>query len=109
MKIEGEITSDEDLFVEGNIEVKILAIKHEQLIGKSGQLKPKITAGLVRVEGTVIEDISGMEQVVMSKTGSVIGNIQSPSVTLEVGAKFKGSIEMDPGDQGSCLSPHYLI
>lgn len=54
---------------------------------------------MVRIEGTVKGDISGVEQVVISKTGNVHGNIQSPRVTLEDGAKFKGSIEMDPGDQ----------
>jgi hypothetical protein len=28
----------------------------------------------------------------------VLGNIDAPRVTLEDGAKFKGSIEMDPGE-----------
>ena len=99
VKVEGQITSDEDLFFEGSLEGTILAINHEVLIGKSGHLKANITAGVVRIEGTVKGDISGVEQVVISETGNVHGNIQSPRVTLEDGAKFKGSIEMDPGDQ----------
>ena len=37
--------------------------------------------------------------VVITKTGRVEGNIISPEVSLEAGAKFKGSIDMDaPGD-----------
>ena len=44
-------------------------------------------------------DIAGGENVVIAKTGNVLGNIESPRVTLEDGAKFKGSIEMDPGDK----------
>ena len=99
IKVEGQITSVEDLFIEGSLEGTILAINHELLIGKSGHLKANITAGVVRIEGTVKGDISGIEQVLISKTGNVLGNIQSPRVTLEDGAKFKGSIEMDPGDQ----------
>lgn len=33
---------------------------------------------------------------VITKTGKVQGNIVGPRVTLEDGAKFKGSIDMDP-------------
>ena len=99
IKVEGQITIDEDSFIEGNLEGMILAINHEMLIGKSGHLKAYIIAGVVRIEGTVKGDISGIEQVLISKTGNVLGNIQSPRVTLEDGAKFKGSIEMDLGDQ----------
>ena len=99
IKVEGQITSVEDLFIEGSLEGTILAINHELLIGKSGHLKANITAGVVRIEGTVKGDISGIEQVLISKTGNVLGNIQSPRVTLEDGEKFKASIEMDPGDQ----------
>lgn len=45
VKVEGQITSDEDLFFEGSLEGTILAINHEVLIGKSGHLKANITAG----------------------------------------------------------------
>ena len=50
-------------------------------------------------EGKVEGDISGGEKVIISKTGNVLGNIDAPRVTLEDGAKFKGSIEMDPDEQ----------
>ena len=53
----------------------------------------------MNIEGIVKGDISGTEKVVISKTGNVLGNIQSPRVTLEDGAKFKGSIEMDPDEK----------
>ena len=36
------------------------------------------------------------EKVVISKSGNVNGNIIAPRVTLEDGAIFKGSIDMDP-------------
>ena len=99
VEVEGQITSDEGSFIEGNLEGMILAINHEMLIGKSGHLKANIIAGVVRIEGTVKGDISGMKQVVISTTENGLGNIQSPRVTLEDGEKFKASIEMDPGNQ----------
>ena len=51
----------------------------------------------IRIDGEVKGDIVGMEKVVITKTGKVQGNIVGPRVTLEDGAKFKGSIDMDPG------------
>ena len=42
--------------------------------------------------------MNGAEKVVISKSGRVKGNIVAPRVTLEDGAKFKGSIDMDPGE-----------
>ena len=51
---------------------------------------------MVVIEGTVKGDITGLEKVVVCQSGNVLGNIDAPRVTLEDGAKFKGTIEMDP-------------
>jgi cytoskeletal protein CcmA (bactofilin family) len=99
VKIEGQITSDENLVIEGKVNGSITAKNHEVTVGKSGNLKANISANIVNIEGIVKGDISGTEKVVISKTGNVLGNIQSPRVTLEDGAKFKGSIEMDPDEK----------
>ena len=46
-------------------------------------------------------DIEGIEKVIISSAGRVQGNIVSPRVTLEDGAKFKGRIDMDPSDSSN--------
>ena len=99
VKIKGQITSDEKLVIEGKVDGGITAKSHEVIVGKSGVLNANINAKVVKIDGTVKGDICGGDNVVISKTGNVLGNIQSPRVTLEDGAKFKGSIEMDPGEQ----------
>ena len=35
---------------------------------------------------------------IISNSGNVRGNLVAPRVTLEDGAVFKGSIDMDPGE-----------
>ena len=55
----------------------------------------------MKVDGEVSGDITGSEKVVISKSGNVRGNIVAPRVTLEDGAIFKGSIDMDPGESAS--------
>ena len=97
--IDGNITSAEDLIIEGKVSGTITATGHEVTVGQAGQLNANISAKTVRIEGRVEGDISGCEKVIISKTGNVLGNIDAPRVTLEDGAKFKGSIEMDPDEQ----------
>jgi len=99
--IDGNITSAEDLIIEGKVSGTITAAGHEVTVGQAGQLNANISAKIVRIEGKVEGDISGGEKVIISKTGNVLGNIDAPRVTLEDGAKFKGSIEMDPDEQPS--------
>jgi cytoskeletal protein CcmA (bactofilin family) len=43
--------------------------------------------------------------VVISKSGNVRGNIVAPRVTLEDGANFKGSIDMDPSAAATGAAP----
>ena len=96
VKIVGQISCAEDLLIEGSVEGSISSESHEVVVGVSGTLTADVRAHVVLIEGTVRGDITGLEKVVVCKTGNVLGNIDSPRVTLEDGAKFKGSIEMDP-------------
>ena len=64
-------------------------------------MKADLDAKTVKIDGEVTGDISGTEKVIVSKTGLVKGNIVAPRVTLEDGAKFKGSIDMDPSPSNS--------
>jgi cytoskeletal protein CcmA (bactofilin family) len=94
--INGSITGDESLVVEGRVEGNIDLGGHRVEVGPSGQVKADIEAKEVKIDGEVRGDISGSEKVIISRTGRVQGNIKAPRMTLEDGAKFKGSIDMDP-------------
>ena len=98
VKIDGKIVSEQNLVIEGAVKGSITAKKAEVLVGKTGSLTANISAKVVRIEGTVAGDICGSENVIIANTGNVLGNIDSPRVSLEDGAKFKGSITMDPDE-----------
>lgn len=103
VKVKGEITSEENLVIEGNVEGSVICNSHEITIGGSGNVRANISAKTIRIEGTVEGDITGHEKVIITRTGKVRGNIVAPGVTLEDGAKFKGSIDMDPSPQQSAV------
>ena len=97
INIKGEVSGDEDLLVQGKVEGKINLNGKELTIGESGQVAADIQAQSIKIDGEVTGDITGKEKVIISKSGNVRGNIVAPRVTLEDGAIFKGSIDMDPG------------
>ncbi len=98
IEIKGTVTGDEDLVVEGKVEGTIDLGDHQVTVGQSGRVTADITAKVVNVDGEVAGDLTGSEKVVISRSGRVRGNIVAPRVTLEDGALFKGSIDMDPGE-----------
>ena len=98
IKIKGEVTGDEDLEIEGSVEGAIDLGAHQVTVGETGKVKADIKANTVIVNGYVFGDITGGEKVIISKSGNISGNIVTPRMTLEDGAVFKGSIDMDPGE-----------
>ena len=88
IKIKGDITGEENLVVEGQVEGQINLANHDLTIGDSGQVTADLNAKTVQIHGTVNGDIKGSELVVVSKSGKVLGNIVAPRVTLEDGAQF---------------------
>lgn len=94
--IKGDVTGDEDLIIHGHVEGKIDLKDYTVIVGPKGRVQANIHAKQVVIEGQLNGDIKGEEKVIIRKTGNVLGNVISPRVTLEDGAMFKGSIEMEP-------------
>lgn len=96
--INGDISGDEDLIVEGKVDGKIRLDANQVDIGQTGRVNANITAKVIKIAGEVRGDLTGTEKVIISRSGNVHGNIVAPRMTLEDGAIFKGSIDMDPGE-----------
>jgi cytoskeletal protein CcmA (bactofilin family) len=96
--INGDISGEENLIIEGKVDGKINLGAHQVSVGQSGKVKADITAKVIKIDGEVTGDLKGTEKVVISRSGNVHGNIIAPRMTLEDGAIFKGSIDMDPGE-----------
>lgn len=96
IQINGDISGDENLVIDGSVEGSIKLDSNEVSVGQGGRVKADVSARIVRIDGQVNGDITGQEKVIISKTGNVRGNIKAPRVLLEDGAMFKGSIDMDP-------------
>ncbi len=96
IQIDGTLKGDEDLLIQGKVDGTVELKKNSVTIGESGEVKADIFAHTVIVEGQVEGKIVGSEQVVMRKTAKIRGTLIAPRVMLEDGARFNGTIDMDP-------------
>lgn len=96
IQIDGTLKGDEDLIIQGKVDGTVELKKNSVTIGESGEVKADIFAHTVIVEGKVEGKIVGSEQVVMRKTAKIRGTLIAPRVMLEDGARFNGTIDMDP-------------
>jgi len=94
--VRGEISGDEDLLVEGRVEGKIHLLQNAVTIGAKGKLSAEVQARTVMIDGEVEGNLIAEEQIVLRKSGKVRGDLVAPRVTIEDGASFKGSIDMEP-------------
>lgn len=95
IRIRGDLAGEEDLLVQGEVEGTITLEQNLVTIGKEGKVNATVNARVIIVEGQVDGDLNGEEQVTLKKSAGVRGNIVSPRVSLEDGARFKGSIDME--------------
>jgi cytoskeletal protein CcmA (bactofilin family) len=94
IKIEGNLSGGEDLFVEGRVKGKIDLDQHNITIGTNGRIKADIHGRSIIIMGEVVGDIYGSEQIILQKSSKVRGNLFAPRVSLENESDFKGSIDM---------------
>src|SRR5687767_4931819 len=94
--IDGDVRGEEDLLIEGEVGGTVQLKNNSLTIGPNGKVRADVYAHSIYVDGYVEGDLFGAERVHIRKTAQVKGNVTSPRVSVEDGAKFKGAIEMDP-------------
>lgn len=92
--LKGELTADEDLTIEGQLEGSVNLQGHCVTVGQHGQVKADITARQVAISGKLNGKVNAQEKIEIRRTGNVVGDLISAGVAIEEGAYFKGSIEI---------------
>src|SRR5688572_1521608 len=92
--VDGEITSDEDVIVQGTLRGKLVA-KDAVSVETGGVVEADITGGPVSVGGTVTGNINSSDRVDLQNGARVVGNVKATRITIADGAQFKGNVDMD--------------
>jgi cytoskeletal protein CcmA (bactofilin family) len=92
--IRGELTGNEDLYLDGEIEGNIDLRDHKLVIGPNGKIKATITARDIVLHGRVEGNVSATERVELKKSCSLVGDVSTQRIVIEDGAFFKGAIDI---------------
>ncbi len=94
IKIKGEVTGSEDLFVDGVVEGKLSLTTNSCLtIGPNGHVKADVQAREVIVRGKIEGKVTGRDKVQLWSTGQVTGEVQTDRLAIEDGALLRGRVE----------------
>ncbi len=101
IKISGELSGNEDLVIDGQVEGRIDLKNHTLTIGINAKIKADVVAKAVIVAGELKGNITAHDRVEIAGKGTMYGDINSPRVALADGATFKGSVDMEASSSSS--------
>ena len=93
--IEGHIKGQEHLVIEGQMNGNVEMEKHNFTVGSNGRVDGEIRAQNVSISGQLNGTISAMGKVEVTREADFFGEIKAKSISVEDGAYFKGSIELN--------------
>ncbi len=93
IKIKGEVTGSEDLFVDGVVDGKLNLANGSLTIGPNGHVKADVNAREVIVRGKIEGKVTGRDRVQLWSTGQVTGEVQTDRLAIEDGALLHGKVE----------------
>jgi len=93
MRVVGEISSDEELVIDGELE-GILELRNRLTIGPTGKVQANIKAKEVVIFGSVRGNVDAEQRIALRTGASIIGDIKTAGIVIEDGAYFKGGIDI---------------
>ena len=93
MRIVGDVSSNEELYVDGELEGK-LELKSRLTIGPESKVKANIKAKEVIVFGSVRGNVEAEDRIALRAGATIVGDIKTAGIIIEDGAYFKGGIDI---------------
>ena len=95
LSIQGEISCDEDLVIEGRVGGHILMRNGTLTIGQQAHVEADVRGARVQVLGAMQGNIAATERIELAPTAAVAGDLSADRIVLVDGATFNGRIDMD--------------
>src|SRR5271165_997346 len=103
--VKGELSGNEDLVIDGDVEGSITLRGQTLTIGPHGRVRANIEARNVILHGRVDGDIHATDRVELRKSASLSGDITTARISIEDGAFFKGTIDIQKAEPGAKTEP----
>ena len=100
LRIKGELKGSEELVIDGEIEGTVDLGESRLTVAAQGRVQADVHAREIIVEGTLRGTAQASDRLHIAKSGNVSGDLVAARISIEDGAYFKGSIDIQkPGDQ----------
>lgn len=96
-RLVGDLISDEDVVLDGQIEGKVRA-ERSVTVGSGGELEGDVQAKTIVVGGKVRGQILATERAELTASAVVNGSVQAPKIIIAEGAHLQGNVAMSIGD-----------
>lgn len=93
IRIKGEITGSEDLFIDGQIDGKVSVPNATVTVGPNATVKAEISGREIVVRGRVEGKLTGSERIQVWSTAKVNGDVKAEKIGIEEGAELHGKME----------------
>lgn len=90
----GELSGDEDLEIDGQVEGTVHLANNELTVGANGRVTAEVDAKSIVVVGRVKGNLTATERIEIQSTGVVEGDIRASRLLIQEGAVLNGSIDM---------------
>jgi len=92
--IKGEVSCDEDLYIDGQVEGTIDPKGYRLTIGPNGRVKANITARAVVVQGRLEGNIHASDRVDLKQSATVVGDIVTQLISIDEGVTLTGRVNV---------------
>jgi cytoskeletal protein CcmA (bactofilin family) len=104
VNIRGELSGNEDLYIDGDIEGTITLKESKLTIGPDARIRANVSACDVVVFGHLTGNISATGRVDLRQSGLVTGDILAGRLSIEESATLKGRVELRPSNEVKSVS-----
>lgn len=102
--IKGELSGNEDLTIDGQVEGKVSLQDHNLTVGKHGRIQAELVGKKITILGKVKGNVAATEKVEVMEGGRLEGDITSPRLAIADGAHFRGKVDMDRTPRSASVS-----
>jgi cytoskeletal protein CcmA (bactofilin family) len=99
MIIKGSLHSENDVFLDGEIEGDLDVENCRLMIGPHGKVVANVRAREVDIHGIMNGNVESTEKTSIRTSGQLMGDVRTGGIVIESGALFKGKVEIVTGLQ----------
>ena len=92
--IEGELTADEEVVIQGTLRGRI-DCRDAVTVEQGATVEADITASSVSVGGHVTGNVTASDRLDLQTGAKLIGDVKAARITIADGASFRGNVDME--------------